>query len=565
MNTHGDESIYDSIRRLLAMSLEGTIQPEQTAYLDTLLRENPKARRYYLECIHLHLGLRRLAEKTAVLSCRDDEGVLDETLWAELARNERTAEPIALEPVVRPKKDPSELRPVTTGDRLSPQFKRRPLYTVLAVTAALVCLVCYVLLLPPPAPIVGTLADAIDARWMGKGTEGLHIGQDMRAKRYRLAEGVVKVRFDSGAEVLMEAPCEFAPLSHKTMLLVSGKAFAHVPSGAIGFTIDTPQGSVVDLGTSFGVFVNSDQGSEVHVHQGKVNLVAGRSGDTQESVIIHQRQARKIEPFSGAVTSTDFEYYKFVQGIDSKSRSIRHGPPVCLADIVAGGDGLSNSVPSKEGIDPGSGQVHSDFVQDFDRSGSGHFEPVEQRRFVDGVFVPNGPTVVSSAGHFCRAFGPTAGTYWSDITTWPMIHHVALNEDGQVLYEEQVKVSLAAKTSDRADDVPRIVIHSNAGITFDLDPIRRSKNAEIRTFKTRCGVAHNVMAAMRQEFWVLLDGQVVYHHLFSGGANKPQTIAIPIRPENRFLTVAVTDGGDNTSFDWGIFESPILEMAPCAK
>jgi hypothetical protein len=141
-----------------------------------------------------------------------------------------------------------------------------------------------------------------------------------------------------------------------------------------------------------------------------------------------------------------------------------------------------------------------------------------------------------------------------------MIHHVALSEDGEVLYEQQLSAALTADTAAQCRDMPRILIHSNSGITFDLDRIRQSKKAGIASFQADCGVSHNVITKMRQEFWVLLDGQVAYRYRFGEAVNRPQKIEVPIRPEQRFMTLAVTDGGDGMSFDWGMFERPSLEL-----
>ena len=49
-----------------------------------------------------------------------------------------------------------------------------------------------------------------------------------------------------------------------------GRLAADVPPSAKGFTVITPTGDAVDLGTRFGVDVPSSGSAEVHVFQGEV-------------------------------------------------------------------------------------------------------------------------------------------------------------------------------------------------------------------------------------------------------------------------------------------------------
>ena len=67
---------------------------------------------------------------------------------------------------------------------------------------------------------------------------------------------------------------------------------------------------------------------------------------------------------------------------------------------------------------------------------------------------------------------------------------------------------------------------------------------------------------MKHDFWVLLDGQQVFHYSQAAGDDTAQTIYIPIHPEQSYLTLATTDGGDNTSYDWCLYENAVLELAP---
>ncbi|MCP5557400.1 MAG: FecR domain-containing protein [Verrucomicrobiaceae bacterium] len=87
----------------------------------------------------------------------------------------------------------------------------------------------------------------------------------------KLRSGIAQIEFYQGARVLIEGPAEFRLISSGEATCTRGKLSAHVPPQAKGFRINTPQGTVVDLGTEFGLDVN-DASAEVHVFKGEVEL-----------------------------------------------------------------------------------------------------------------------------------------------------------------------------------------------------------------------------------------------------------------------------------------------------
>lgn len=554
------EKTLHAIRYLVSKSLDEQITPEEAGFLDQLILSDPQARRYYAEFIQIHACLRRLYEEALVQQLEDGNSVLDIRLWEELAHYEMIAEPVEETVRENPKADLKPLRPVLQVQRKKPS--KFSLYGLAASIAAALLLILYVHIMPAPKKAVATLTDCMNCRWEEKGSE-LKKGDDVLNESQTLLSGFVALKFDDGAEVLVEGPAEFTPLSAEKMLLHRGKVYAHVPNKSIGFTIDTPDSSVVDLGTDFGVEILSDGSNEIHVFEGKVNLIAGSNTQSKASEIVTHRQARKIEVGSATIEAAEFKEYQFAQKISSKENRVVYGRPVSLASFVAGGDGRTpGDQPS--GIDPATGRIHPTVQEELGRTGSGTYSPVAQRTVVDGVFVPNGPCVVSSAGHTFEGFPVTAGTFWSDITASPVFNYTATNEDGEILYRQQFIATLDS-TSDvnMESEKPVILMHTNSGITFDLNKIRYIfKNAEIVGFRADCGVTKNAMVKMRHDFWVLLDGQQVFHYSQAANDDTAQTIDIPIREDHSFLTLATTDGGDNTSYDWCIFENAVLELAP---
>ena len=86
---------------------------------------------------------------------------------------------------------------------------------------------------------------------------------------YTLTTGVAELRFDSGTNVVLEAPCELAVVSADAARLFSGNVFVHVTEISDGFTLDTPESRILDLGTEYAVAID-EESTEVHVFDGSV-------------------------------------------------------------------------------------------------------------------------------------------------------------------------------------------------------------------------------------------------------------------------------------------------------
>ena len=117
-------------------------------------------------------------------------------------------------------------------------------------------------------------------------------GAPLRDQTLRLAKGSVEFTTARGATVVLEAPAEFRFESAQRLRLARGKAAADAPPAAKGFTVITPSGEVIDLGTKFGVDVAPGGASEVHVFKGEVVASAGAASKKQS---LKQDQALALE------------------------------------------------------------------------------------------------------------------------------------------------------------------------------------------------------------------------------------------------------------------------------
>jgi hypothetical protein len=103
------------------------------------------------------------------------------------------------------------------------------------------------------------------------GAREYHYGDALpNGSRICLESGMAKLTFECGAEVMLEGPCDFIVRDEMVGILTKGKIAANVPRRAFAFAILSPGVDFVDLGTSFGISVDENGKSELHVFEGEV-------------------------------------------------------------------------------------------------------------------------------------------------------------------------------------------------------------------------------------------------------------------------------------------------------
>lgn len=116
---------------------------------------------------------------------------------------------------------------------------------------------------------VAVLMNSLDANWVNK---ALSPGESISPGKWELLSGQVEIEFYSGAAIVLEGPAILEVLSENGGILHNGKLRAEVPDHAHGFTITSADVKLVDLGTSFGMDVDQEKGTAVHVFEGEVEL-----------------------------------------------------------------------------------------------------------------------------------------------------------------------------------------------------------------------------------------------------------------------------------------------------
>ena len=156
----------------------------------------------------------------------------------------------------------------------------------------------------PSAPSVAMLTHAFDTVWNHSG--GRSVGESLAPGWLRQKAGMTQIEFARGARVVLEGPAELQVVSDNSVVLQNGRMRAIVPEPAHGFTVKTPQVTVTDLGTQFGLDI-TEKAAEIHVLEGRVEFRV--AGETQPQAL-RVGEAMRVE--NGKATSIALRREDFV-------------------------------------------------------------------------------------------------------------------------------------------------------------------------------------------------------------------------------------------------------------
>jgi hypothetical protein len=213
-----------------------------------------------------------------------------------------------------------------------------------------------------PGGNVAWLVNAQDCQWAEAESE--MPGRDMKSgKQLRLLRGLAEIEFDRGARVILQGPANLELKSGSEALLHHGTLTARVPAQACGFTVLSPRGKVVDLGTEFGLSVDDAGATTVRVFTGVVIAFPLLSGpDARPSVTLNQNQSITIDGRTAALELTDSKEssVRFVRSIEPSPvvtpRTFRldftHSSTGSILDAEGRGIGLTHRLPGTGGALP---------------------------------------------------------------------------------------------------------------------------------------------------------------------------------------------------------------------
>jgi hypothetical protein len=141
---------------------------------------------------------------------------------------------------------------------------------------------------------VATLTATVGSVWEQSGGAPA-LGEPLSSgKTLQLTKGFAEFKYASGARVVVEGPATFVLNSGSRMTLLHGRLTASVPTPAHGFTVSTPVGTIVDLGTEFGVNVASETVVETRVFRGRIQ-VQGNDDASATPLIVAAGQGARLE------------------------------------------------------------------------------------------------------------------------------------------------------------------------------------------------------------------------------------------------------------------------------
>lgn len=261
---------FDRIER----ALEGRLTEEEWAAFQADVVRDPVLRAVYAERAWLHASLR--ADRARLGQLLDRESVV-------------VADTDAAQPVAA--------------------VRRRVVFWGSAVVALAAAVAVGFFIsrarVPARAVTVATLVQAQNTKWAGSTLPTLG-GSKLGPGFLSLVEGIATLKFDSGATVIIEAPTKLEILSAMGCRLLEGSVTAEVPVPAHGFTIETPDLKVVDLGTRFGVTAGVAGDSHVYVFEGEVKLDNPKGEELRRLT-----QGKTFHVNSGATAATSLEPTRF--------------------------------------------------------------------------------------------------------------------------------------------------------------------------------------------------------------------------------------------------------------
>lgn len=254
-----DSPLQSELLALCDTLLDGELSAEQQARLETLVLSDAALRRLYVEYLHENATLRLRSGQLGEVSL------------------ESVRQPFAPAPTSRP-------------------WWRHPGW--LKAAAALLLASGAALWLGARAPAhVAILAEAKGTRWENS-SQPTEPGSKIAPGRMRLAEGIAKLVFRSGAELTLEGPADLELIHPKLCRLHAGTLMAHVPPAGRGFTVQTAYAELIDHGTEFGIRAGEDGSASVRVLKGEVELRHRQGGrhlrllDDQTAAVSAQSLAR---------------------------------------------------------------------------------------------------------------------------------------------------------------------------------------------------------------------------------------------------------------------------------
>ncbi|MGI9474552.1 MAG: LamG-like jellyroll fold domain-containing protein [Rubripirellula sp.] len=174
----------------------------------------------------------------------------------------------------------------------------------------------------PIGAVVATVARNSGTQLLHESGLAVHasVGDEVHASQYKLSGGVLELKYESGATVILESPATVELQSNERLRIVSGRLSVRCPTNeSKGFVVETPSGMAIDLGTEFAVDVdpNGVRDDEYHVFTGEVEI-KHRSGGP-DVVPVKEGQALRLDRDTSTPTGIDVDHQRFIRDFNAAS------------------------------------------------------------------------------------------------------------------------------------------------------------------------------------------------------------------------------------------------------
>jgi hypothetical protein len=216
-----------------------------------------------------------------------------------------------------------------------------------------------------------------------------------------------------------------------------------------------------------------------------------------------------------------------------------------------------------DGIDPASGQFITSSARGYTQ-GDMQYHLSAAQNFIDGVFIPNGAqheNIITSLGHRFK-FPTTEGISYDIIRRGGTYDLPRFGGEKQRPGIPPVFGGIDYRRAGHS----AIGMHANVGFTLDLHDIAYHhigmRVVQFTTTVANVGQKGSIGSA---DFFVFIDGKLIIHDDNLTAKTQPRPISIAITPQNRFLTLVSTDGGNGTGLDWITLGDPRLYLGEAQK
>jgi len=213
------------------------------------------------------------------------------------------------------------------------RFKHRLIWA--AAAALVIGLLSLWAIIPRPVAIVARIS-AIN------GETSLREGaRFFKGDRLRIESGLVELDLSGRGRMIVEGPAELRWSGQLGATLEQGRVLLRVNERGHGYRLETPEGSVVDLGTEFGVFIEPATGKvETHVIDGEVKALPGGGG---KPILLRKNEALHLQASHSVRIPAD-------PGAFYRSMPPRHSNDISMVHWSMEADGRATVLPRTRSI-----------------------------------------------------------------------------------------------------------------------------------------------------------------------------------------------------------------------